>query len=58
MTDEKEVEVLETIFGAATENPEFRNKMFSDPMAALSDYDISEAVKQIIADTIRRAGQQ
>ena len=51
--NEKEAEVLNEIFSMAAKNPEFRNKLFTEPASALEKYEISERTKSIIIDTIR-----
>lgn len=51
--NEKEAEVLNEIFSMAARNPEFRNKLFTEPASALEKYEISERTKSIIINAIR-----
>ncbi len=51
--NEKETEILNTIFSMATKNPEFRNKLFTEPATTLENFAISDRAKHIIIDTIR-----
>lgn len=51
--NEKEIEVLNTIFSKAAENPEFRNKLFAEPAEILEEFELSDDAKHIIIDTIR-----
>jgi len=50
--NERETEVLNTIFSMATKNPEFRNKLFTEPADTLENFEISDRTKHIIIDTI------
>jgi hypothetical protein len=51
--NERETEVLNTIFSMATKNPEFRNKLLTEPTATLENFEISDRAKHIIIDAIR-----
>lgn len=50
--NENERELLNKILSLATNSPEFRNKLLTEPVAALEKFELSEKAKRIIIDTI------
>ncbi len=50
--DKNETEVLNSIFTKMAKDPEFRNKLFNEPLEVLAKFEISEKAKNLIADTI------
>ena len=51
--ENRETETLDRIFIMAARNPEFRNKLFSQPEILLKEFDLSDRSKRIIIDTMR-----
>jgi len=51
--NEKEVDILNKIFDMATKDPSFRNKLFTEPVLTLKEFEISDRTKRIVIDTIR-----
>lgn len=51
--DLNKLEVLNKIFLEAAKNPEFRDRLLSDPKTALSSYDISEDLMEMLVRVIQ-----
>lgn len=51
--NEREAEILNRIFDMATKDPGFRNKLFTEPVVTLEQFEISDRTKRIVIDTIR-----
>ncbi|MEM2760244.1 MAG: hypothetical protein QXU32_11380 [Nitrososphaerales archaeon] len=51
--DNKEIEVLNKIFSMAARDPEFRNKLFTEPASVLDKHELSDRARGIIIYTIR-----
>lgn len=51
--NDKEIEVLNTIFEMVAKDPEFRNKLLTEPSSVLDQYDLTDEAKNTIIDAIR-----